>query len=66
MLREVLPVLSSDAFVHPLQWEAKAKGKMTKVICNIYIPSLIINIWVDTDELIPPLHMPRVCHEALL
>ena len=43
-LHETLPILPSDAFVHPLEWEAKAGGKTTKVIFNIYNPPLIINI----------------------
>ena len=46
--------------------EGKGRGKMTKVIFNIYNPSLIINIWVDTDKLISLLHTPSVHYETSL
>ena len=66
MLRKALPILPNDAFIHPLEREAKAGGKTTKVIFNIHNLPLIINIWVDANKLIPPFHMLYVCHKTSL
>ena len=66
MLPELNPTLFGDTLIHPLEREAKAKGKTTKVVFNICDCALIISIQIDANKLVWTLSMPRVCHKTSL
>ena len=63
MMSKALPVIFPDAFIQPLKVKAKVMRKASKIVFNVWDPSLWAGIWVDTDEFFRELSTLCIDHQ---
>ena len=64
-LSKTLPVILADALIQPLEGKTERKTKASKMVFNVWHPSLWDGIRVDANEFFWEFSMPCISHQTL-